>query len=223
MRLPETLVVFQAAGRRFAIDAAQVKQLRGTPLVTPLPRTPRHLLGVFHHEGRVLPLFDLIHAIDHDDEVSRPRVMIVEHKGYTIGVVVENIIDVLPPEDCTITSSPLTGTSLLSRLVLGQVQATQAGQEKQEEDDGHEAPSLPSKDPEPPQDEALTGRLNEILDGAPDWLRRIHLRDDASRAKDIRRRVHQTIGGEQVLLVDVGSLWDAASLPDLLASGGEAT
>lgn len=58
------LVPFAVAGARFAISARYVREVLPLPAVTPVPRTPSHLVGVIDLRGQLLPVFDLANLLN---------------------------------------------------------------------------------------------------------------------------------------------------------------
>lgn len=57
------LVPFAVAGARFAIHAGYLREVLPLPAVTPIPRTPGHLVGVIDLRGQLLPVFDLANVL----------------------------------------------------------------------------------------------------------------------------------------------------------------
>ena len=49
---------FKLGGALFALEGAHARQVVSVPNVTPVPRTPRELLGLFTSGGALLPLID---------------------------------------------------------------------------------------------------------------------------------------------------------------------
>ncbi|MCR4264724.1 chemotaxis protein CheW [Nitratireductor sp. ZSWI3] len=57
-------VHFDLAGRRFALEADYVHELVPIRWITPLPRAPRFVMGLYDLRGQVFPVFDLQILLD---------------------------------------------------------------------------------------------------------------------------------------------------------------
>lgn len=62
-RLPERVLLVRLGDERLAIESRHVRGVVPVTDVTPVPRAPSHVLGVFHHLGRVVPLVDVRPAL----------------------------------------------------------------------------------------------------------------------------------------------------------------
>jgi purine-binding chemotaxis protein CheW len=61
--LPERVLLLRVGEAFLAIESRHVRGVVPVAEVTPVPRAPSHLVGVFHHLGRVLPLVDIRPAL----------------------------------------------------------------------------------------------------------------------------------------------------------------
>jgi len=59
MHTEDDVVLFEAAGERLALPAAQVMEIVRPPTITRVPHSPPNLLGVANLRGRVLPVVSL--------------------------------------------------------------------------------------------------------------------------------------------------------------------
>lgn len=203
--VPRSLLIARVAGRRIAVDATCVLGIRGVPHITRLPHSPPALLGVFHHDGRVVPLLDLPLLAD-GQTPPRPRVIVIGHDEHDYALVVDDVEDVVTATG--IRKRPM-GDDLvaypLARLLSARI-------DPPKEDHGEnpqEAESHPGEDT-PMGDPATSARLVELLQDAPEWMRRIHLHDDQRRIND--NLVHvQRVLGDGVYLLDLDSVWRAVA------------
>jgi purine-binding chemotaxis protein CheW len=53
------LISFEIGEQAFCIDIAAVREIRGWTVATPVPNSPRYLLGVINLRGGVMPVLDL--------------------------------------------------------------------------------------------------------------------------------------------------------------------
>lgn len=92
----ETYVVFTVDDRGYALPVERVRAARPLPAITRLPTVAPHVLGVFHHRGNVLPLWDL-HILFAADGVppQRPHVLVVDDGQQGVGLVVQHVDEVI--------------------------------------------------------------------------------------------------------------------------------
>ena len=89
-------VVFRVGTSDYVLPASIVAEMDSFTSATPVPGTAAHVIGLVHVRGRVIPLVDLRqrfglpqidHTLDH-------RVMVVEHGGRRIGLLVDSAREV---------------------------------------------------------------------------------------------------------------------------------
>lgn len=93
-----TLGCFEVAGRVYAVDVTQMREVVRWQAITPLPSAPRLIEGVIDLRGTVIPVVDLAKLLELG--VCRPdaktRIVISEIEGLVMGMVVESATDVMP-------------------------------------------------------------------------------------------------------------------------------
>lgn len=77
-----------------AVPSENVREVTRLGLVTPLPRTPPFILGVFGHRGEVLPAFDLLRFLGKGEMRvgTRSRLFVAVSGGFTAAVLVDAVI-----------------------------------------------------------------------------------------------------------------------------------
>jgi purine-binding chemotaxis protein CheW len=92
----EQLVVFQLGNEEYAVSIAQVKEIIRYGGATKLPDTPEHLEGIINLRGKVIPVVDLAKRFGiKRDKLEGIQAVIVEASGREIGVVVDEVKEVL--------------------------------------------------------------------------------------------------------------------------------
>jgi len=98
------LVVFRLGAGQFAAPIEKVREILRVVKVTRMPRTAPFLKGLFNLRGQVLPLVDttarLGLAVSGPDvsapvKDSRARVMVVDVQNEGLGLIVDEVIEVL--------------------------------------------------------------------------------------------------------------------------------
>lgn len=99
----EQLVVFQLGGEEYAASISQVKEIIRYGGSTKLPNTPEYMDGIINLRGKVIPVVDLAKRFGlpraKDGDV---QAIIVEAAGREVGMVVNEVSEVLRIEDSAI-------------------------------------------------------------------------------------------------------------------------
>ena len=84
-------VVFEVGGAHYALPAKVVLELESFGEVTPVPGTVRHVAGIVHIRGQVIPLVDLRVRFGLPPAAASldRRVIVVEHQGRRVGLLAD--------------------------------------------------------------------------------------------------------------------------------------
>lgn len=91
------LACLELAGRTYAIDVLQVREIVRAQAVTPLPCAPTLIEGVVDLRGAIVPVVDLGRALGLEPvgEPTRARIAVLEVEGLRFGLRVDAAVDVL--------------------------------------------------------------------------------------------------------------------------------
>ncbi len=99
----EQLVVFQLGSEEYAVSISQVKEIIRYGGATKLPNTPEHMEGIINLRGKVIPVVDLAKRFDlARAKQGDTQALIVEAAGREVGMVVDEVSEVLRLEDTAI-------------------------------------------------------------------------------------------------------------------------
>lgn len=90
------LLVFSLARERYGVVAASVLEVTPLRELVTVPGTPRGVLGIVNHRGRILPVLDLRRVLDLAGEgvTEENRIVAVEAGGLTFGVFADAVAGV---------------------------------------------------------------------------------------------------------------------------------
>lgn len=209
--VPTDLLIARIGDHRFAVDATKVTAVRGIPQTTKTPHAPAHLLGVFHHEGRILPLVDLP-SLARTPLPERPRVVILETHENALGLVVDDVADVLPAPGARLTETHDQVPEAFTGFVRGHL--VHSG-----DDPG--STQGPNSGSNGHDDRPENSRhLQSLLEEAPQWMRRIHERDDAGRHAQDVERAEAVLRDHRVHLIDPDRLWQTIGHSTRMSTAG---
>jgi purine-binding chemotaxis protein CheW len=123
------LVIFKLAGAEYGLPIHQVKEINRLTDITKLPQTPWFMEGIINLRGKVIPVVDLRKrfglSVTNTDET---RIIIVDVEHHTVGVIVDDVAEVLrlstdeiepPPANFIVDADYLQGLGKVdNRLVI---------------------------------------------------------------------------------------------------------
>jgi chemotaxis signal transduction protein len=106
----DTYVLFTVDTNTYALPVRDILAVLAYPAVTRIPTSLPHVLGVFHHRGRIVPLFDL-HILFATDgpPPERPNLLIATHDDQVFGLAVDDIDEVITIDTVEVVTPPTTG------------------------------------------------------------------------------------------------------------------
>jgi purine-binding chemotaxis protein CheW len=116
------LVAFRVAGQDFAFNIFQVERILRYDAPDPLPQAPDFLEGVLRYEGQAVPLIDLRKRLGVDAPLrDDTRTMILEWNGSKVGVVVDQVLEVLQLPATDVGAPPPIVRGLAAEYITGLV------------------------------------------------------------------------------------------------------
>ncbi len=127
----EHLVIFTLGKELYGVTIHSVESIIKLQAITEVPRTASYILGVTNLRGTVVPVLDLRKRFNllSSENSSNTRIVIVNAEGAKVGIVVDEVTEVLkvsrdaiqppPPMSTTIESAFINGIARINdRLVI---------------------------------------------------------------------------------------------------------
>lgn len=91
------LVSFIVGSEKYGIDILNVREIIRVIDITPVPMSRKEVLGVINLRGNVIPAIDfrILFALDSIDATNDTRIIVIEHEGIIIGLLVDAVSEVL--------------------------------------------------------------------------------------------------------------------------------
>ena len=109
------LVIFKIGGEEFGVSIAQVREIVRLVPITPIPRSPDFIEGVVNLRGQILAVIDLAKRLDLPAIIrsEKTRIVVVEVEGNIVGMIVDEVTEVLrlPVDDITDTPELISSES----------------------------------------------------------------------------------------------------------------
>ncbi|MFO7838406.1 MAG: chemotaxis protein CheW [Desulfosalsimonadaceae bacterium] len=118
-------LTFLLGDESYGLGILKVQEIIGMQSITRIPRTPEYVKGVINLRGKVIPVIDLRLRFNMEEaEVSRKTCIIVvqvskEESSVTMGIVVDEVSEVLEISMEQIEPAPAFGTRVETSFVLG--------------------------------------------------------------------------------------------------------
>lgn len=103
----EQLVVFCLGNEEYAVAISQVKEIIQYKGATKVPNVPEYMEGIINLRGKVIPVIDLALRLDlAAGKAGGKRVLIIEAAEKEIGLVVDEVSEVIRLQDDAIEPAP---------------------------------------------------------------------------------------------------------------------
>jgi purine-binding chemotaxis protein CheW len=88
------LVLFRLAAGVHAVDLLDVREIIPLRRATRLPSTPPYVMGLINVRGSIITVIDLARRLQGTPVGAGGAIVLVEHDGRTIGVAVDEVLEV---------------------------------------------------------------------------------------------------------------------------------
>jgi len=117
----EHLVIFSLGKELYGVTIHAVESIIKLQAITQVPRTAAFILGVTNLRGTVVPVLDLRirFNLSHSEDTANTRIVIVNSEGSKVGIVVDEVTEVLKVSRNTIQPPPPLSTTIESAFISG--------------------------------------------------------------------------------------------------------
>lgn len=114
-------VTLVAGGQNFCIEITQIREIRRWSLVTVLPHSPSHVLGVINLRGAVIPIIDLAEKLGFDkiEPSERHVIIIAAIEERIVGLLVESVSEILGVSPDMVRETPRNSEDQTTRATPG--------------------------------------------------------------------------------------------------------
>ncbi|OWK24711.1 chemotaxis protein CheW [Rhizobium yanglingense] len=105
------IISFHLGDQQFCIKTTSIREIRGWAAATPLPHSPPDVIGVINLRGSVIPIIDLAArlAVRSNIDTTRSAIVVAEVGRSVVGLVVDQVSDILSIRDDQIQPVPDLG------------------------------------------------------------------------------------------------------------------
>ncbi len=113
------LVAFQLGREEYAIEVSQVREILSMVDITRMPNAPAYMKGVINLRGQILAVIDLAERLGIEPGEGDRRIIVVEAGENRLGVVVDNVAEVLRVPSGSVEPSPVFSRETESGMIKG--------------------------------------------------------------------------------------------------------
>lgn len=91
------IIAFHLQDQEFCVKTVTIREIRGWGSATPIPHSPKEVLGVMNLRGTVIPIIDLANKLGmpNREPTQRSAIIVAEVRGTAMGLVVDRVSDIL--------------------------------------------------------------------------------------------------------------------------------
>lgn len=119
----EQLVGFRVEDEEFGVEILRVQEIIRMVDITRIPNTPDYVKGVINLRGTVIPVIDFrsrFHlSYDADQDSRSRRIVVVDVGGITVGIIVDEVSEVIKLSGDDISPTPSTVKGYDSECIRG--------------------------------------------------------------------------------------------------------
>ncbi|HHW40223.1 MAG TPA: purine-binding chemotaxis protein CheW [Syntrophomonadaceae bacterium] len=115
------LVVFRLGAEEYGVPITQVQEINHLSTPTRIPRSPAFVEGVINLRGKVIPVIDLKKRfeLERTEYTEDARIVVVEISGHTVGVIVDEVSEVLRLPTSSIDPPPAIIAGITAEYLRG--------------------------------------------------------------------------------------------------------
>lgn len=115
------LVIFNLGDEEYAIDISYSKEIIRVPKLTKIPNVPHYIEGIFNLRGTVITVIDLKKRFElsQTERGIDNRLLILEIDEMLVGIIVDDISEVVRIEDLTVQNLGNQITSISKNSIKG--------------------------------------------------------------------------------------------------------
>jgi len=110
------IIIFKLLEEYFALGLDYVKEIVCVDRITKVPMSPEYFKGVINIRGQVIPVIDLLKMLKTESKIgnsNNKKIIIIEFQDELVGIVVNEVLDVMEIECDKLKQSPKDTNALL--------------------------------------------------------------------------------------------------------------
>ncbi len=107
------IIAFRLHDQEFCVKTTTIREIRGWAPSTPIPHSPRDVIGVMNLRGTVIPIIDLAYKLGMESTTANERsaIVVAEVHHIVVGLLVDRVSDILTIKGTEVQPAPEITTS----------------------------------------------------------------------------------------------------------------
>jgi purine-binding chemotaxis protein CheW len=112
-------LTFALGHESFGLEISYVKEIVGMQPITELPEVPAYVKGIINLRGKIIPVIDmrLKFGKELNDYTDRTCIIVVDIQDISVGLIVDNVTEVLAIDDSNIVPPPSAKTGAYNETI----------------------------------------------------------------------------------------------------------
>lgn len=112
-------ITFILDSENYAFELKYVSEIIGIQRITPVPKTTKFIKGIINLRGIIIPIICLRNrfALKEINYTDRTCIIIVNYKEYTVGLIVDEVNEVVEINSANLKPAPKSGKKTKSQFI----------------------------------------------------------------------------------------------------------
>ncbi|MRJ01884.1 MAG: purine-binding chemotaxis protein CheW [Epsilonproteobacteria bacterium] len=117
----QRVIAFLLNEELIGIDIKNVTKISKRLDITPVPKTPEHILGVMNLRGNIVPVVNLkkMLGLPKADQSDQEFILIIDSVIGNIGLLIDQVVGAITIEEEEIQPAPINSIGIDSRFITG--------------------------------------------------------------------------------------------------------
>ncbi len=114
------VIAFLLNGELIGIDIKNVTKITKKLDITPVPKTPEHILGVMNLRGNIVPVVNLKKMLGlPNSDKETDFILIIDSSIGNIGLMIDQVVGAITIEDQEVLPAPINSIGIDSKYITG--------------------------------------------------------------------------------------------------------
>jgi len=121
VREEKRVIAFMLNDELIGIDIKNITKISKRLDITPVPKTPPHILGVMNLRGNIVPVVNLkkMLALPNDTDEGQEFILIIDSAIGNIGLLIDQVVGAITIEEEDIQPAPINSLGIDSKFITG--------------------------------------------------------------------------------------------------------
>lgn len=112
-------LTFELGHESFGLEISYVKEIVGMQPITKIPEVPVYVKGIINLRGKIIPVIDMClkFGLELRAYTDRTCIIVIDIKEISVGLIVDNVAEVLAIDDSNIVAPPAARTGAYNQYI----------------------------------------------------------------------------------------------------------